>query len=436
MRKVILLLLVLVIIPIRSNPCKAASENLTEEQIDLLISKVKGTITAIRGLEFTEPIKRGIKSRDELKEYIRDIVQTEMPDEKIYASQKALVKLGFIPHDLDLKNFLIELYTEQVSGFYDWHVKTLYLIREVPIEMQEMVLAHEMTHTLQDLHFDLKSLPLERKDNDDLVLATQALVEGEALLVMVDYMLKPFGVESSSLPDMGSLLQQTTASLTGGDIFSSAPIWIQKVLLFPYIEGFVFVQEVKKKYGWKALNECYAVLPQSTEQILHPEKYMTEKDFPVTVSLPRLLESLGNGWVFLDENVLGEFNVDFLFHQHLTQDNYNSNFAKGWDGDLLQVYENKDLKKVFVAWLTTWDTDNDAKEFFDGYGSIVRKKYNEKLVSTAPPHPKDGRSPNFFLWETEEDMVYLELKGQDVLLLESIPHRSLNKVIEDVWQKE
>lgn len=398
----------------------------TEGQVDQLISKVKGIITAIRGLEFTRPIKRGIKNRDELKEYLKNIIQSEMPDEKIYASQKALVKLGFIPPNLDLKNLLIDLYTEQVVGFYDWRIGMLYLIREVPIEMEEMVIAHEITHALQDLHFNLKSLPLERKDNDDLVMATQALIEGEALLVMIDYMLKPMGIESSSLPNMSLLLRNATG-LAGGDVFSNAPIWIQKNVLFPYIEGFVFVQEVKKKANWKALDKCYTALPQSTEQILHPEKYLTEKDSPTIVSLPKLSEYLGNGWAFLDENVLGEFNVDLLFHQHLTQDNYYNKFANGWDGDLLQVYENTGLKKVFIAWLTTWDTDNDAKEFFDSYSNIVRKKYDEKLISSAP---------HFFLWETQEDMVYLELKGRDVLILEGIPHRSLNQIVTNIWQNK
>ncbi len=438
MRKLIPLLLVSVVISIINSPCGVANQDtekalqtaneqyITDEQLDLLISKVKGTITAIRGLEFTEQIKRGIKNRNELKEYLRNVIRFEMPDEKIYASQKALVKLGFIPPDLDLKNFLIALYTEQVVGFYDWHVGILYLIKEVPVEMEEMVLAHEMTHTLQDLHFNLKSLPLERKDNDDLVMATQALIEGEALLVMIDYMLKPMGIESSSLPDMGTLLQEATG-LAGGDIFSNAPIWIQKNLLFPYLEGFVFVQEVKKKDNWKGLDKCYTELPQSTEQILHPEKYLTEKDSPTIVSLPRLSEYLGDGWVFLDENVLGEFNVDLLFQQYFNQDNYNSKFANGWGGDLLQVYENKDLKKVFIAWFTTWDTDNDAREFFDGYNSIVQKKYDEKLVSSAP---------NFFLWETQEDMVYLELKGHDVLILEGVPLRSLNQVVMNIWAEK
>ncbi|MBI2559786.1 MAG: hypothetical protein HYW14_01450, partial [Planctomycetes bacterium] len=110
MRKLISLLLVSVVIPIISNPCGAANQGtenafVTEEQVDQLISKVKGTITNIRGLEFIKPIKRGIKNRDELKEYLKNIIQSEMPDEKIYASQKTLVKLGFIPPELDLKNF-------------------------------------------------------------------------------------------------------------------------------------------------------------------------------------------------------------------------------------------------------------------------------------------------------------------------------------------
>jgi hypothetical protein len=439
MKKVIALLLVSVAIPILCNPCSIADNEqfqetgVTDEQVDLLMTKVKGSITAIRGLEFTEPIKRGIKNRDELKEYFRNIIQSEMPDEKMYAAQKALVKLGFIPPGLDLKNSLIELYTEQVVGVYDWRVGTLYLIKEVPIEMQEMVMVHEMTHALQDIHFNLKSLPLGRKDNDDLAMATLAVIEGEALIVMIDYMLNPTGVESPPLPNMDSLLQNTT-DFGGGDVFSDAPLWIQKNVLFPYLEGFTFVQEVKKEDGWKALDKCYTALPQSTEQILHPEKYLNEKDSPTTVSLPRLSEFLGDGWAFLDENVMGEFNVDLLFLQHLAQDNYNSKFANGWDGDLMQIYENKELKKVCIAWLTTWDTDDDAKEFFEGYSNIVQKKYTERSVSTAPPHPEDSASPDFFLYETEEDMVYLELQGQDVLLLESIPHSSLHQVVKHAWQ--
>lgn len=434
MRKVLLLFLVSIIVPRLNNPCEAANDvvtsdqqtNVATEQVDKLISKIKETLSDIRGLEFTGTTKRGIKTRSELKEYLRHKTLSEIPEEKIYATKKALVKLGFIPPDLDLMNFLLDLYTEQVAGFYDWNVGTLYLIKEVPIEMQEMVIAHEMTHALQDLHFNLKSLPLERKDNDDLVFATQALLEGEALLVMMDYMLKPMGIDTSSLPNVDALLQQAT-SLAGMGVFRYAPIWVKRNMLFPYLEGFIFVQEVKKrKDGWNGLNKCYMTPPQSTEQILHPEKYLIENDTPTVVSLPRLSEQLGDGWNFLDENVLGEFNVDLLFHQHLSQDTFKSHFSSGWDGDLLQVYENKDLNKVLIVWLTTWDSDKDAKEFFDGYNNVVKDKYNETHATEA--------ASNFFLYETMEDMVYLELRDSNVLILEGVPSHSLNQVIAQVWQ--
>jgi len=187
--------------------------------------------------------------------------------------------------------------------------------------LDKIVFAHEYTHALQDQHFDLSSLPLDLEGNSDIALAALALVEGDAVLSMDNYMM-----ENLDLDALLAILQEAE-EVDQGEL-DSAPQFIQEELLFPYEAGLEFVSELDQ---WGGINAAYADLPESTEQIMHPEKYL-ERDSPQEVSMPDLAPALGEEWSQLDSDTLGELYVGIYLDTYIA-DVAADTAAAGWDGD-------------------------------------------------------------------------------------------------------
>ncbi len=211
---------------------------------------------------------------------------------------------------------------------------------------------------------------------------------------------------------------------------TTAPAFIRSNLLFPYINGFTFIQQMRQSGGWEQVDRLLEQPPQSTEQILHPEKYMEteEADLPTTVTLPQLTEKLGEGWTFIDKNTLGEFNIKILVNEFL--EDAPKTIGAGWGGDLYQIYEHGPSGKIALVWFTTWDSDTDALEFFGGYASALEKKYGSETA---------GVEQYSLVFSTLEDgtpaaQAYMELRGNDVLVLDGVPGESIDAVKASAWR--
>ncbi|MFQ5862125.1 MAG: hypothetical protein ACE5IC_03285 [Candidatus Brocadiales bacterium] len=396
-----------------------------DSTLDTVIGEIALDVSTLRGLEFKTPVRHGIKTKDELRKYLQKLIKEEIPDEKLIAYQKALIKFGFIPADLPLESLLLELYTEQVAGFYDWRTKTLYLIDGIPETLLKALISHELTHALQDQHVGIENLPTSRKkEDDDRIMATQALLEGDAISLTIDYALKFAGKDSTMLPDHNLPLEEFISTV-GGKLMASAPAYIRYNMLFPYIHGLTFVKQLRQSGGWTQVDRTLEQPPMSTEQILHPEKYLEALDLPTAITLPHLSKELGPGWTFLDKNTLGEFNINILLNEFLGEAPKAA--AMGWDGDLYQIYEQKPSGKTALIWFTTWDSDTDAQEFFEGYSAVLTKKYGSETIGLRP-HP--------LLFPTQEDdaHTYMELRGRDVLVLDGVPGASIDPVRASAWR--
>ncbi|MFQ5957480.1 MAG: hypothetical protein ACE5KK_06890 [Candidatus Brocadiales bacterium] len=393
--------------------------------LDTLVEEIALDVSALRELEFKSPVRYGIKTKDELHKYLKKIIKEEIPAWKLMAYQKALVKFGLIPAEFPLGSFLLDLYTEQVLGFYDWRTKMLYLLDDISETLLREVISHELTHALQDQHVGIENLPISREEeDDDRLMATQALLEGDAISVMIDYSLKPIGKDSTTLPDLGPFVEEFMGAV-GGRLMTSAPAYIRYNMLFPYIYGLTFIQQLRQSGGWTQVDRIFERPPRSTEQILHPEKYLGAIDSPTAITLPYLSEELGQGWTFLDKNTLGEFNIDILLTQLLGE--APKTVSMGWDGDLYQIYEQKPSGKTALVWFTTWDSDADAHEFFEGYSAALAKKYGSKTFDLGP---------NSLLFPTRKDdaYAYVERRGRDVLVLDGVPETSLDPVKTSAWR--
>jgi hypothetical protein len=227
-----------------------------------------------------------------------------------------------------------------------------------------MILAHELTHALQDQNYDLTKLPLHQKDNDDLALATSALLEGDATILMTDFYAQHAA--------QGKMLTDLLAMLTGQktEKLQAAPVFFRELLVFPYQAGQQFALALSFRGGYEALNRALADPPQSTEQILHPEKYFGERDHPVAVELPDLPTT---EWRRIGNNVLGEFGIRTMLQTHLRPAEAKI-AAAGWGGDRYQVYERGAGGPLGLVWRTVWDTEADATEFAGAYEVYAQKR--------------------------------------------------------------
>jgi hypothetical protein len=335
------------------------------------------TAARLRGLEPKSPILKGVKTRPEIAKYLNEKVQEEYKDGELQYAGETLKKLGLIPPSMDYRDFLIKLLTEQVGGFYDTDTRTYYIASWLPVEEQKPVMIHELTHALQDQYFNIKKIFDEdrKTHNDDRTLAHQALVEGDAVLVMMQSIIEPFKRHFSQLPDLG-FVTRTLAMESQSAVYNSAPVYIQETLLFPYAYGSSFLQQIwKQSPSWDSINKIYSDLPASSEQIMHPAKYYGIRDNPIPVGAAVYTAKLGKDWKVVYKNVLGEFSLGLLLSLELTEENARR-AATGWGGDQVLLLQNKQGKNAVLV-STIWDTSDDADKFYAAMDEWFRKRFPE-----------------------------------------------------------
>jgi hypothetical protein len=364
-------------------PLQKTDETALLETVDEMVQ-----VTArLRDLEPKAPILKGVKSRDEITQYLNERVQEDYDRLRLQKEGETLKRLGLIPSDLDYMDFILKLLTEQVGGYYDPEKKTLYLASWLPVEEQKPIMVHELTHALQDQYFDIQEILEKHRnlENDDCVLAHQALFEGEAMVLMLQYILEPMKRHFSELPDLAFIMRAQMSTMQSQfAVFESAPIYVQEMLLFPYGYGASFLQQAwKQNPSWQFVNKIYSDLPASTEQIIHPEKYFTDRDEPIPVETDEYAARLGKSWNIAYKNVLGEFSLSLLLRLHLTDDRAMKS-VRGWGGDRILLLENKSGENAVLV-NTVWDSEPDSEKFFAAMDEWFRQHYPDSVRSNESP---------------------------------------------------
>lgn len=396
-----------------ARPEEPATSGAAAEELRRSADTVLARVSALRNLPATGSVDTGLQSREEIRRYILARMAEEYPPEELEIDRRLLVKLGLIPDSLDYPGTLVLLLTEQVAGYYDPQTRTLYVADWVPVREQLPVMAHELVHALQDQHFDLDRLLEGVEGNEDATQARVAVVEGEGLGLMLEYILQPLGRSFLDIPDLVQMQKdQMEQARQSYGVFRKAPPFFQEALLFPYVQGARFLQHYVRRHGWPGVDRLYADLPRSTEQILHPEKYESPKDEPTHVEPPPLPAGLGGRWERIYRNVLGEFMLRLILDQFLEADPARDG-AAGWDGDSIQLFEGPEGE--LALWIrSVWDSEPEAVEFVEAYENLIRLKYDPADPREAP----DG-APARRLWRTETDILILERAGRRVDLLEA-----------------
>jgi hypothetical protein len=404
--------------PKKDVPSDQATDDLLKLADDLL-----PVVAKLRGLQPKAPIKKRVVDQATIRQVIQDQLARQSTPEELTNKGKALIKLGLLSASVDLQESIVELYTQQAAGMYDPHAKILYLADWIPTEIQAATVAHELVHALQDQHFDLVRYLDEAKGDSEAQTARQAIVEGEALAIMLDYQLQDQGLSFTDFGDLtgwiDALLNTIKASQPHG---SSTPTFLEELILFPYLAGTTFLQAVRRRHPWSELAMLYKDPPRSTEQILHPNKYLITPDEPTPVTLPELRYALDPPWSKIDEDTLGELTIKLLVRRYLDE-RTAIGAAEGWDGDRYQLHEEIGTNDLLLVWLSVWDAPSEAKEFLEAYRQIIAKKY-------AAAQPVAGEPDH---WQTDSGDVRLEQRDRTVLVIEGAPRASLTGLLDEVW---
>ncbi len=330
----------------------------------VLRDAIEKEVMAIRGLEFKQPVDYQVLNRKEIKQTMAGKLAEVFSDQEFKEMTEAMAAVGLLPAGYPLREKYIDLLGEQVAAFYDQHAHKLFMYEDASLEnaQNRVVLAHELTHALQDQHFGLKRLPLEIKTNDDRAAAASALVEGEATLVMSEYMLR--NISKAMVKD--SVVSSFTANMKQ---LETAPRYLREMLVFPYLRGQEFCAVLFGQGGYEAVSKAYDRPPSSTAQILHPQKFLAREE-PVAIGWADVIVK---GEKPIADNCVGEMGVRILFAEWLDAST-GEKAAAGWRGDRYLYFAGGQA----LVWKTVWANAQEAAEFFDAERRLLEKRHGLK----------------------------------------------------------
>jgi hypothetical protein len=349
-----------------SSQPSASPSPASSAEVDAIYGAIEAQVVEIRGLEPKREVTRRFIDETELRTMITALFDEESPPEYVAANERLLKALGLIPADANLRTLTLDLLSGGVGGFYRSSENTLYVLSKtgLPGVNERITFAHEYDHALQDQNTSVFSDQEGILDQTDRILARQATYEGDATLLMTLWAAANFDL--SDIAEMLALSSDPEALA----LLDRMPPILRETLLFPYLTGLNFVQSAQLPGGWEAVDALYDRMPESTEQILHPEKYETNER-PVAIDLPDDLASqLGTGWSVAMEDTFGEFQLGIWLGEAGLATAVADAAAAGWGGDRLAVVDGpNDTWGVIVE--TTWDSATDATEFVDAAQAAV-----------------------------------------------------------------
>lgn len=326
--------------------------------VDPVYAAIAAQVEQIRGLHHTADVTPVVIDKATLRQNLEaDFDQSNQPG-AVEASERLLKALGLLPADLKLRDEVINLQAGQVVGYYSPKRDELFVVSTAGGigPTQRATYAHEYTHQLQDQNFGLDKMGFDSPDQSDRSLARLALVEGDAVTAQTRWMQANLTTE-----DLGQIFADASDPAVLQALQDAPPI-LRETALFPYQEGAILVSTLMVRGGYKGVDDAFASPPDSTEQILHPEKYL-QREPPIAVTVPADLPSrLGAGWSSGGADTLGELQLRIWLNEGGVSSSAASRATAGWGGDRVMLLDGPNGATA-VALITEWDTPADANEF-------------------------------------------------------------------------
>lgn len=406
------------------------------------------------GLPIKKEVKRRLTSRDEVVAYLEKTMAEDKDAQRLRRSELVLKKFGLLPRDFDLQTFLVALLREQVAGYYDMKTKTVNLLDWIDIEQQRPVMAHELTHALQDQSVGLEKwmkagdTDLEDKkqptptdiENDEISEARQAVIEGQAMVVLVDYMLAPTGQSILVSPQIANALKEgMLVGTADSPEFKNAPIFLKEELTFPYRYGLDFEAELLRTGGKeKAFAATLGNPPRTTRQIMEPTTYLSGESLE-PMRLPDFQRDFKNYERF-DVGAIGEFDVAILVDQYAGTE-ASHNLYPHWRGGYYYAARPKGDPSAPLAllYVSRWSSREKASAFAAIYAQSLLKRYKHVHEVT-----QDGKDPpddlqkleslnGIHTWLTEEGPVVIDVNVDSVLITESLDQPTTEQLEQEIF---
>jgi len=411
---------------------------LTKAQEKDLLAEMDKTfqwVSKDTGLEIKRPIKGKFESRDDVGKMLRKKFDEDKDAKRMERDELVLKKFGLIDRDFHMRSFLLSLLTEQIAGFYDNKTQEMTLLDWVPMDQQEPVMAHELTHALQDQKVGLtkwedqeqegvaKDVAEDNKhiQTDETDTAREAVLEGQAMVSFADYMLKPSGKTLKDMPEVGDKLRDGAGDMSDSPVLARAPLLLQQALLFPYTSGLAFEQYVLVKAGTQAaFTGVLDSPPNSSFEILHPDKYLARAAVPI-MRMPDIHPMLtAAGYEPYDIGVMGELDV------RITAELFGGRplaeaLAPNWDGGIYYAAQRKSATaaekettaSLALMYASKWKNEDSARSFFTVFEEELPRQYDG-----LTRRKKDEVDESERVYSTKEGDVLLTLKDDNVWVSE------------------
>ena len=383
------------------------------------------------GLPIEHKVKRHLITRESVEKYVDKRMKDDKDAQRLEQSRLVLEKFGLLPPGYDLHSEFLRLLGEQVAAYYDPKSKSVNLLDWVQPDVQRPVLAHELTHALQDQKIGLEKWELAGAKDDaplpdqqeqvveEAQAARQCVAEGQAMVVLLDYTLAPTGKNILTAPEIVDVMRASMADNKDSPVFAAAPMFLRESLLMPYTLGLEFVRTVLAKKGRDA---AYAGMlenpPIDTRQIMQPETYLLKQNVAPLV-IPDLDKLVAPDYQHFDFGGMGEFDIYLLAKQYGAAP---PNYYPHWRGGYYFAARAKSAPKDQIAMLyfSRWDSPGAARDFAKLYADYLPKRYKKAVLQqSAPPNGSSTTaSPTLFTFETNEGKATLEVEGNDLLILE------------------
>jgi hypothetical protein len=369
-------------------------------------------LSEMTGLKPLKHVKHDTIDKQHLKQFLEDRMREEVKPEEIRAEELALKKFGFVPQDFDLKKTTVDLMTEQAAAFYDYRKKKLFLLDDSATPEQNTVLAHELAHALADQHFHLERY-LRHGKSDDSSLARMAVMEGQATWLMYQMMAQKMGQSLLTSPAIADTMSRMSDNASEQyPVMRTAPLYMKASLLFPYIQGFRFQQAIVQKMGKAGFAEVFRNPPDSSQQILHPDKYLAgiKQSVPDAPSM-----ASASQYKTLTGGTVGEFDHSVLLEQYTSKDDAKE-LAPHLRGGYFELLEDRRDKHVVLSYASEWEDAASAQRMFDAYQRVMKGKWKQMRAG----EPKDG----ILEGEGDDGLFRLTLAGTRLTSVEGVKSRT------------
>ena len=385
------------------------------------MDKIEREVEDLRGLPQANDLVRKTLSQEELRQRVMDDFFVDYTAEDVRQDALILNLFGLIERDYDLYDLYVELYSEQIAGFYDDDTKEMVVIQGEDFAGPErMTYAHEYTHALQDARYDLSDgLNLNEETcelDSEYCGAVTALVEGDASFTEGQWL-----SEYASLKDKQQILKFYQGY--SSPVFDNIPAFLQEDMMFPYDKGLQFVTYLYDEGGYAAVDAAFLEPPVSTEQILHPMRYPSDQ--PIVITLNDFTATLGDGWEEIERNTMGEWYNYLMLSKPLSSDwalpdDVALAATEGWGGDLYLVYHQSEKDEDALVSVSEWDTQADADEYWQAFTQYASKRWGKASQSTSTK----------MVWELSSQTVFVSRQTDQVLWIIA-PNATLAQELEN-----